>query len=484
MRHKHTFISRKILFLPREICTRIADASSKRRENLNFKNFLPITSTLISPKVFKIDRSYDSSTWPTASSILPYCRMARTRKSQRKTKCFRPTIPNRKPHLTTQQRWNMVREYDVLKAKGNGRVRKTEKMALAKKYGVHPRTLDRMRAKVRKAEQEGVQPDLAEKPRPGRPTKMTADKVALLHQHMKAHNYDQTYEDMAAVVGVGKTTMWEYCQQGGWKSVIQRTVPLLTTEHIAMRAQWAEDHRRNRWSCWVDVDEKVFYTKLINRQLKVPPGAMPKSEKIPNKRFIPKTMVISAIAKPRPDKGFDGKVGLWRVAIPKTAQRRSKNHELGEEYQVDTTMTAKLFRMYMLQHIIPAIKLKMGWAKTVHIQFDNASPHTGGNTLEILKSAVTRKNLDFKIEFILQPPRSPDTNANDLGFYRSIQAALHKRRLGSSVFDVEELVDDIYAAWHDYPSESLTRVFETKTEVLREIARCGGTFEYKMPHFR
>ena len=56
-----------------------------------------------------------------------------------------------------------------------------------------------------------------------------------------------------------------------------------------------------------------------------------------HKAHIPKVMFLAATARPRP--GFDGKVGIWRVAAPKTAKKTSKNHNKDDVYDEDVTIT-------------------------------------------------------------------------------------------------------------------------------------------------
>ncbi|KAE9067674.1 hypothetical protein PF002_g28284, partial [Phytophthora fragariae] len=53
-----------------------------------------------------------------------------------------------------------------------------------------------------------------------------------------------------------------------------------------------------------------------------------------SKRFIPKTMFLAALARPRYDphrkQRWDGKVGIWSFTEKYAAKRRSKNRAKGE----------------------------------------------------------------------------------------------------------------------------------------------------------
>ena len=73
----------------------------------------------------------------------------------------------------------------------------------------------------------------------------------------------------------------------------------------------------------------------------MPPGHMKKAphvKRIRSKTQISKVMFLAAIARPRPDKNFSGKIGIWRIAEPYKAQRDSKYHEKGEVYSKDVKM--------------------------------------------------------------------------------------------------------------------------------------------------
>ncbi|CAM9768275.1 unnamed protein product [Choristocarpus tenellus] len=49
-------------------------------------------------------------------------------------------------------------------------------------------------------------------------------------------------------------------------------------------------------------------------------------------------MIIAANAHPDSTHSFDGKLGVWRVCAPKTADRISKNHKEGDLYEQDCTL--------------------------------------------------------------------------------------------------------------------------------------------------
>ncbi len=71
-----------------------------------------------------------------------------------------------------------------------------------------------------------------------------------------------------------------------------------------------------------------------------PRDLVARAPKAQHKSHIPKVMFIVADSGPDPDHDFDGKLGIWRVSKPKTAQKRSKQHGKEETYSVDTTLDA------------------------------------------------------------------------------------------------------------------------------------------------
>ena len=99
-------------------------------------------------------------------------------------------------------------------------------------------------------------------------------------------------------------------------------------------------------------------------------------------------MVIVANARPDPRNNFDGKIGIMRICVMKTAERSSKSRERGEEYEFDC-IDAEWYEAKYIDVLLPVIKEKMPWLrwKRVVVQQDGASPHTGKGNPKILNSA-------------------------------------------------------------------------------------------------
>ena len=83
-----------------------------------------------------------------------------------------------------------------------------------------------------------------------------------------------------------------------------------------------------------------------------------------------------------------------------------------------------------------------------------------------------------EIVIFKQEPNSPDTNANDLGFYNSIDSRLPQVRS----LKLDEFWKQILKAWADYPSDVLDKIFDTKMTVVKCIIEAKGDNTYKMPN--
>lgn len=131
-------------------------------------------------------------------------------------------------------------------------------------------------------------------------------------------------------------------------------------------------------------------------------------------------MFFGAIARPSPGKGFDGRVLLMPVCTKKIMKRNSKYNSKGESRLEPTTMTKDLFREYVKKYLIPTIDhlgKKLG-VKRIIVQMDQAGGHGGGkgNMTNILgEFNAIGSQISPPATFIIQPSKSPDFNALDLG---------------------------------------------------------------------
>ena len=92
----------------------------------------------------------------------------------------------------------------------------------------------------------------------------------------------------------------------------------------------------------IHLDESWFFLLRTKEKIRIFPGEqIPGSPRVQHKSHLPKIMVIVANARPDPSHDFDGKIGIWRICIMKTAERSSKRRKRGEEYEFDCTIDAE-----------------------------------------------------------------------------------------------------------------------------------------------
>ena len=81
---------------------------------------------------------------------------------------------------------------------------------------------------------------------------------------------------------------------------------------------------------------------LKKRLMKVHPGQQEQTRvATKSKRFVQKVMVLCAIARPCGD--FDGRLGMYRCARKKAAERNSKYHKRGNVYEDDCEVDGDMF---------------------------------------------------------------------------------------------------------------------------------------------
>ena len=149
-------------------------------------------------------------------------------------------------------------------------------------------------------------------------------------------------------------------------------------------------------------------------------------------------------------------------------------------------MDAVKFETMMREHVMPAARKAFPNSAKITIQFDNAPGHKTKN-VDPTKTMAASLERDMRplygrpeIVFGKQIPNSPDTNACDLGFFKSMDSRIPKNRS----MKLDEFEKQCLATFKDYPSEILNRLFETKTLVCKCIVGAGGDNTYKLPHRR
>lgn len=300
--------------------------------------------------------------------------------------------------------------------------------------------------------------------------------------------YEFTMEAMADAIqeqfNVGSISsvkaIMEFLEYRKAKRVVR---PLLTHEHILARLAWAEEWMDFDFHC-ADIvvchlDEKCFYAfSNRGRTVYLPPGVDPEPLFALSKTQIPWVMFLGVVAAPRPQFGFDGKIGLFHVGEEKEAKRRSKFHEKGDVYWTNINMDGDVF-MEMVEHeVVPAIKAKLPWAKKVIVQIDSAGGHRVKESLDYLNRLCPR------IQFRTQPTRSPDCNVLDLGIWNSMNKHVRQVKYDrTSLLSMDQrIINAVNDMWENYDTNKLHNIFITLNTVLKSIKENNGGNSFKQPH--
>ena len=212
-------------------------------------------------------------------------------------------------------------------------------------------------------------------------------------------------------------------------------------------------------------------------------GEEPPVRKTRHKSFISKVMFLSAQARPRMVNGklWNGKIGIWPVGHVGEAARRSKKRDKGTPVWVNDSIDRNTYRMYLIDMVLPAILAhfpeKYLRENGVRIQQDGAKSHILPDDKEWNK-ALLELAPGNKITLFNQPTQSPDTNINDLAFFRSIQSLYYEEAPDTEFALIRAVLD----AYEKYEPTKLNRMWLTYQSCLNEIIECHGDNTYKIPH--
>lgn len=252
-----------------------------------------------------------------------------------------------------------TRHKDLQKLKK--KARKVASRKLAEEFGVGPRYAKNVASKIKK------KAPLATKKRSGRPVAIGPEEELLIIETLKAHGFTMRFVDLAKETGIPAMTINDFMRKHKWRQVKRGIRPHLTEANIKARLEWAEELKDDKFDVQVDIDEKWFYVWSDRITAKLPPGQERPKSKMKSKRNIPKIMVLTAIARPRPEHHFNGLVGIWRVCdrrFAKINRKPSGEHPQGLQKGVtviteDKSMDGPRFVKMVREQVIPAIRQKL-----------------------------------------------------------------------------------------------------------------------------
>ena len=92
------------------------------------------------------------------------------------------------------------------------------------------------------------------------------------------------------------------------------------------------------------------------------------------------------------------------------------------------SVNKNVLKQVIINNLLPAISENFPRdCDEIVIQMDNCSSHIDNNDLDF-RRAVSNYNLNIIIK--KQPPKSPDLNVLDLGYFTSIQSLQQKEKIG------------------------------------------------------
>jgi len=379
----------------------------------------------------------------------------------------------KKKHLTPSKKAQVVGLVARMVSK-KGRLSMEENSKIMTKFNVGPKYAK----KLFNGFSKGVK--VTRKQGSGRKSVITPEIQNQIELYLQERNYDATYREMEEDLGLAKTTIMRFMKNHRYRTCGKYLRPILTANQMEARLQWCQTHQFDSFCNTVDIDEKCMYAISNRGCLKVPPSHTPKRRPVKSKRFITKLMVLTAIAKPCQEFGFDGKVGIWCFAEKAKAKRSSKNRPKGSEILQPVEVTGDRWATMTTSCVFQAARKKMPWLSEINLQLDNARPHTKKNIQQKLSEAARNKRGEdgIQINICPQPVQSPDLNLNDLGFYASFDKHIGHSRS----FDLGKWWMEIQRAFYEYPSHKLESLVATKQLIIKEILKCKGSNDYKLPH--
>lgn len=303
----------------------------------------------------------------------------------------------------------------------------------------------------------------------------------------------RTVRALAKNVGIPKSTVQQCIDDGRLLTHSNSIKPYLTEKNEVKRLQHCLDMLGTEtllleptfrsFEDFIHVDEKWFNLSETVLHTILAPGEKPPHRSCKSKRFIPKLMFLSAIARPRFDEEtneiiFDGKIGIWPFVRKVVAKRSSKNRQKGTMETKSLEVNRDEYRKMLIDNVLPAIKRKFPRADLCHpifIQQDNAGPHIHPDDTKF--ASETQKE-GLKVQIICQPPNSPDLNINDLGFFRAIDALRQEETANT----LEELIGTVQQAFDNYCPIQLNKTWITYQQCMIEIMKVHGANSYKLPH--
>ena len=146
-------------------------------------------------------------------------------------------------------------------------------------------------------------------------------------------------------------TVRPWFEKEGARKVVRRIKPSLSDSQKKRRIDFICDQVDEVTGNFLDqfnvihLDESCFFLLKDKEKIRMFPGEdISGSPRVQHKSHVPEIMIVVANARPDPTHTFDGKIGIWRICVMKTAQRSSKRRKEGDEYEFDCTIDAEWYK--------------------------------------------------------------------------------------------------------------------------------------------
>lgn len=396
------------------------------------------------------------------------------------------SLSRNKCNLTLQQRISIY--HTLLEGSINGKLPKGILQETAARFSVSRLTISRIWHRGRNSIREGkICADVSSRKLGNSGPKYRERDLSRMKQIPL--RLRKNLRTLAVQLDIPKSTLHDSMKRGAIKVVSSAIKPYLTEENKLDRLRYCiimintnsqpGNLRYGNMNEYVHVDEKWFFMTEVDARFYLHPEEELPHRTCKSKRFIAKVMFLTAVARPRWDTSrnqwFDGKIGIWPFVEDVPAKRNSKNRGKGTLEKKPINVDSIVYRDYMMNKVLPAIRQKWPRGRVCKIQQDNATPHIRSDDKHFLEEA-SKTGLD--ISFSPQPANSPDLNVLDLGFFRSIQSLQHQK----SPKTIPELIKAVEESFNDLDSEKLNKVFLSLQQCMTEVMKVKGCNRYKLPH--
>ncbi|XP_057810274.1 uncharacterized protein LOC131024753 [Salvia miltiorrhiza] len=376
----------------------------------------------------------------------------------------------------------------------NGKPRYGSMKEAASVFNSSQHTVARLWAAAKKQRENGEEIYLTNaKPGAARRKRISVD-IELI-QSLELHKRS-TIRRFAVGINQSKSTVWRWVNKGLIRAHSSAIKPDLTAPNKLLRLHFSLEAlefdrimlalKFKAMDNTIHIDEKWFYiTKAAHRFYLTPAEGDP-HRTCKSKAFIKKVMFVCAICRPIfSDSGeclFDGKIGIFPLTEQVPAKRNSKNRPAGTmETKPIQSVTKEVMKGCFVNMVCKGPKLSIfaKWpafaSKVIYIQQDNAKTHIQDSDPDF-RAAATAHGFDIRI--VQQLPNSPDTNVNDLGWFRAIQSI----QTESACYNCDDLVKAVEASFAQLSPHTPNKVFLSLQSCMMEIMKQRGHNAYKIPH--